>query len=121
MSNSTTVSLESLYDSAVASFEEARDAGENPSADDWIKRYPDVADRLRAYLTDAREMQKITDPLAVPDVVPPKIPDYEFESEPPKTGGMGKVFKARKLSTQQTVALKTIRTDLLENLSLDNR
>lgn len=121
MSNSTTVTLDSRYDSAVASFEEARDAGGNPSTNVWIQRYPDVADRLCAYFADARKMAELTNPIAVPDAIPPTVPDYEFDREPPRIGGMGKVFKARKQSTQQTVALKTIRTDLLENLSPDNR
>jgi serine/threonine protein kinase len=107
---------------AIAAFEEARDAGANPSPTEWLLRYPDLANRLREYFADARNLRGLTSPVAVPATLLPDIPDYDIiEPVAAGTGGMGMVFKARKKSTQQIVALKVIRPDLLENLTPDQR
>jgi WD40 repeat protein len=107
---------------AIAAFEDARDAGANPSSAEWLIRYPDLADRLREYFADARNLRGLASPIAVPATLLPDIPDYDIiEPVAAGTGGMGMVFKARKQSTQNIVALKVIRPDLLENLTPDQR
>jgi WD40 repeat protein len=117
-----TYSSDERFHEAIAAFEEARDAGSNPTVTEWLKRYPDVADRLREYFADARNLRGLASPIAVPATLLPDIPDYDIiEPVAAGTGGMGMVFKARKQSTQQIVALKVIRPDLLENLTPDQR
>jgi WD40 repeat protein/serine/threonine protein kinase/tetratricopeptide (TPR) repeat protein len=102
---------------AVAAFQEARDAGENPATTEWLLRYPDVADRLRAFFAGEKQLRIIASPVRsmFSAVKVPNIPDYQILGDP-LIGGMGLVFKALRKSTGQTIALKLIRPDLLAGL-----
>jgi WD40 repeat protein len=112
-----TFSPDDRFLEAVAAFEEARDAGANPTEAEWLQRYPDVADRLRKYFACAKQLREIAGPLPTRciDSKVPDVPDYVI-LEPLPPGGMGVVYKALRKSTGQTVALKLIRPDLLAGL-----
>ena len=59
-SEPTTVSYdpEERFHEAIASFEEALDAGQSPDPRDWLARYPDVAERLREYFADREGIER---------------------------------------------------------------
>ena len=41
---------------AIASFEQARDAGPNPDPQDWLRRYSDVAPELAKFFADEQDL-----------------------------------------------------------------
>jgi serine/threonine protein kinase len=108
---------------AIASFEEAEDAGRHPDPQEWLRRYPEVAERLVGYFAARKRVKALATPLLPPvagaDPVP-EIPDYQI-LEVIGPGGMGVVYKARQRSTDSVVALKVIRADRLEGLSAEQR
>jgi len=113
---------------AIASFEQARDAGAVPDPRQWLDRYPDVAGRLAEFFADQHELRRrLGDglPDSRPGQVPPpemapQVPDYEIVEEVAR-GGMGVVYKARQVSANRIVALKVIRADRLEQPSPEER
>jgi WD40 repeat protein/tRNA A-37 threonylcarbamoyl transferase component Bud32 len=108
---------------AIASFEEAVDAGRHPDPQEWLRRYPEVANRLADYFAARKGVKALATPLLPPvagaDPVP-EIPDYQI-LEVIGPGGMGVVYKARQRSTDSIVALKVIRADRLEGLPAEQR
>jgi WD40 repeat protein/predicted Ser/Thr protein kinase len=123
--NSTTTGYDSedRFHEAIASFEEARDAGNNPDPNEWIARHPDLADRLSGYFADQRRMQNLvapTVPAHLDGEQVPEIDDYRV-LEQIGPGGMGIVYKALRISTNQIVALKVIRPDRLLGLPAEQR
>jgi serine/threonine-protein kinase len=108
---------------AIASFEQARDAGRNPDPADWLSRYPDLADRLPAYFADQQPLQRMAAPPSPTDIGAENVPDFEDYQilEPIGPGGMGLVYKAWQRSAGRVVALKVIRPDRLEGLSPEQR
>src|SRR6516164_6088717 len=113
---------------AIASFEQARDAGAFPDPRQWLNRYPEVAGRLAEFFADQNELRRrLGDghPDSRPGQVPPpemapQVPDYEIVEEVGR-GGMGVVYKARQVSANRIVALKVIRADRLEESSHEER
>ena len=113
---------------AIASFEQARDAGAVPDPRQWLDRYPEVAGRLAAFFADQHELRRrLGDGLAhsrlgqaSPPEMAPQVPDYEIVEEVGR-GGMGVVYKARQVSANRIVALKVIRADRLEQPSPEER
>jgi WD40 repeat protein/Tfp pilus assembly protein PilF/predicted Ser/Thr protein kinase len=108
---------------AIAAFEEARDAGLDPDPEEWLRRYPEVADRLADFFAARNGLQQLATPLlpaAGGADPPPDIPGYEL-LEVIGPGGMGLVYKARQRSTGGMVALKVIRADRLEGPSPEER
>jgi WD40 repeat protein/tRNA A-37 threonylcarbamoyl transferase component Bud32 len=106
---------------------QAVDAGEKPDREELLRRHPDLADELRAYLDDQDRMLELARsfrerPTLLPDTAEkPATPvaaelgsfgDYEL-LEKIAEGGMGVVYKARHLKLNRTVALKMIRADQL--------
>src|SRR5438445_4843092 len=53
------------FHSAVAGFEEARDAGRTPDPNEWLARFPDVAARLAVYFATQRRLTCLATPPAV--------------------------------------------------------
>lgn len=105
---------------AIVSFEEARDGGLAPDPLDWLNRFSDVAERLRAYFVNSQNLRGLT---RAADAEFPDLGAFaDYDSlELISKGGMGVVYKARRKSTQQIVALKLIRPDLLQGLSPERR
>jgi WD40 repeat protein/predicted Ser/Thr protein kinase len=123
---------DSRLNEAIASFEQARDAGQNPNPQDWLTRYPEVASQLAEYFADQEFMKRLAGPLR-PEAGPealvsggepetfPEIPGYQI-LEVIGRGGMGVVYKAQQLNAFcRPVALKVIRPDRLEGLSPEVR
>jgi WD40 repeat protein len=101
---------EDRFTEAVASFEEAHDAGLNPDREKWLVRYADVAKRLRQYFADRERIQRQAEPLllAAPvGALPRPFGAYELLEEIGR-GAMGVVYKARQVNLKREVAVKVI-------------
>jgi WD40 repeat protein len=116
---------EARLNEAVAAYVEATEEGQPPDPEQFLARYPDLADELRAFLDDRARFARAAGDLAAPP--PPAdaatLPaaagaplatvryfgDYELLQEVAR-GAMGVVFKARQVSLNRVVALKMILT-----------
>src|SRR5262249_36527332 len=115
-------------DEAVAAYYEALEAGRPLSPDEFLGRYPDLAEELASFLdappafahhagrAPAPQRANEVPTVAEGEVPPGAVPvldtvryfgDYELLEEIAR-GGMGVVFKARQVSLDRTVALKMI-------------
>jgi tetratricopeptide (TPR) repeat protein/tRNA A-37 threonylcarbamoyl transferase component Bud32 len=109
--------VEQRLDDAVTAYLEAAESGGAPSRQEWLARYPDLAEGLSTFFADTDRVRCWTDPLcqAVADVSPWKpasFGDYELVAEIGR-GGKGVVYEARQISLNRTVALKMVRIDQL--------
>jgi WD40 repeat protein/serine/threonine protein kinase len=86
--------LDAEFDSACDEYFKAMEDGERPDHDRIIARHPKVAELYRKFMK------------SLPADFP-QIPDYEIMEEVER-GGMGIVFKARRIKDDGLVALKTI-------------
>src|SRR5262249_31744250 len=110
--------LEDRLHEAIASFEEARDAGLNPDPAEWLARYPDVAERLREDFAAAGLLQRLARP--PPQAPAPAVKGYRILGLL-GAGGMGMVYRAVQEGTDRVVALKVIRPDLLAGMPPEQR
>src|SRR5262245_15239941 len=121
---------EKPVDRIIAAFVEAREAGQQPDPDDWLRRHPEAAEELAAFFEDQALFHRRAAPLRECltgsqvvqarslDIPEPgtKLGDYELLEEIAQ-GGMGIVFKARQTQLNRLVALKMIRTGQLASPS----
>jgi WD40 repeat protein/tRNA A-37 threonylcarbamoyl transferase component Bud32 len=104
------------------------DRGEAVDREEFLARYPDLAEELRAYFAGSDEVERLgRAPESTTDGDPRphrpeeamtvegearRVGDYEL-LEQVGEGGMGVIYKARQVRLRRLVALKMIRTDRL--------
>ncbi len=114
---------EERVNEAVASYLDATARGQPPDVAEFLARYPDLTDELRAFLDDRQRFTRAAGapPAAeavtlLPDAAFPMPPtggtvkyfgDYELLEEIAR-GAMGVVYRARQVSLNRVVALKMI-------------
>jgi len=54
---------EVLLDEAVTAWLQAAESGQQPSEQEWIRRYPDLADELRAFFASEKSIGRAAAPL----------------------------------------------------------
>src|SRR5262245_3451774 len=95
-----------MLESVVADFLQAEEAGQPQSQQDWIARYPDLADDLKTFFSSRQIVPRLW-PIRPLCETPSQMGDYEL-LEPIARGGMGMVYKARHQRLNRIVALKLI-------------
>jgi WD40 repeat protein len=119
-------SRERLLEQAIAAYYQASEAGQEPDREAFLARYPELADELRSFFADQKQLARFA--AALPAATPgaeaptlaPDLPaadsslgtvryfgDYELLEEIAR-GGMGVVYRARQMSLNRIVALKMI-------------
>ena len=86
------------------------EAGKAPDIEEYLKRHPRVADRLRKCLQSLRCVEQAggrLEPTDLSDPGPRTLGDYRLIREIGR-GGMGIVYEAEQLSLQRHVALKVL-------------
>jgi tRNA A-37 threonylcarbamoyl transferase component Bud32 len=125
-------SRERLLEQAIAAYYQAAEAGQEPDREAFLTGYPEVAEELRSFLADQKQLARFAEGLppavspaaAAPETAPTIAPsqsaadsslgtvryfgDYELLEEIAR-GGMGIVYRARQMSLNRPVALKMIR------------
>ena len=112
-----------ILDEVLAEYLRAIESGGNPSRDDLLARYPQLASELREFFANHDRMGHLARPLREPTAAArSSVPgerihyfgDYEVLEEIGR-GGMGVIYKARQVSLNRVVALKMILAGRLAN------
>src|SRR5262249_23792136 len=97
----------------IADYLAACEAGAPPDRDELLSKHADIAESLRAFLTDHDRIRRAVPlPRSAGAAVPPLgtikyFGDYELLDEIAR-GGMGVVYRARQVSLNRIVAVKLI-------------
>ncbi len=116
--NAPARTVESLIGLVVEEFTDQVNSGQRPTIDDYVARYPDLADELRQVLPAVEMMGHIAD---APDTLndgshddataaghpPGCLGDFRILREVGR-GGMGVVYEAEQISLRRRVALKVL-------------
>ncbi|MGO9112123.1 MAG: WD40 repeat domain-containing serine/threonine protein kinase, partial [Thermoguttaceae bacterium] len=120
-------------DEIISAYLEAVDVGRTLDRQEWLRRYPEFAAELEAFLADYEHVDRMAEPLRPASPLPPErgvsggaetmgsgqpaglsagatvryVGDYELLEEIAR-GGMGVVYKARQISLNRIVAVKMI-------------
>jgi WD40 repeat protein/tRNA A-37 threonylcarbamoyl transferase component Bud32 len=133
---------EQRLDEVATAYLMAVEAGQRPDRQEWLARYPALADELRDFFADQDRCDRWATPLravaqaalvetprpdgqsgsgsgggppaSLPGTEGRSIGDYELLAELGR-GGMGVVYQARQKSLNRLVALKMIRVDHLDS------
>ncbi len=97
------VTLDSLAEDFLA----ARRRGENLSVEDYARRHPDLADRIRELFPVLETLEAAGEHVAAPELPGRELGDYRILRELGR-GGMGIVFEALQVSLDRRVALKVL-------------
>lgn len=112
------------FNEALAAYYEEIEAGLSPNVEEFLARYPDLADELASFFSAKEAFEHGAAPLLPGPGTSPAVQeapsgtkiryvgDYELLEEIAR-GGMGVVYKARQLSLERIVALKMIRAGAL--------
>jgi serine/threonine-protein kinase len=124
MSNAQTQPYSPL-EVALVVYELARERGEALDRDEFLARFPEIADELRPLFDAVTQIEHFACPLREalagrPPLAVPVIEGYEI-LEQIGMGGMGIVYKARQRGPEQLVALKLLRPDWLAGLDEPTR
>ncbi len=107
--NTTKISsLEALVGEVADDFTQRLNRGDQPQVEDYVRRYPELADLLREVLP-AISLFRIwsDDPAQGESSSPPRLGDYDLLREVGR-GGMGIVYEAKQVSLDRRVALKVL-------------
>src|SRR5579859_5051556 len=117
-----------LLDRLADEFAERYRRGERPSLQEYVDRYPDLADEIREYFPALAEVEQVKEnrrevqepPSHGP--LPPleRLGDYRIIREIGH-GGMGVVYEAEQVSLGRHVALKVLPQQLLANAQTKRR
>src|SRR5262249_48307346 len=113
MNVSTLSTRENELEDIILAYLTAVDAGQAPSRQELLSRYPQFASDLMAFFADQDQTVSCVSPFRQvgpgPAVVlqDPSFGDYSLEQELGR-GGMGVVFRAHQVSLHRAVALKMI-------------
>jgi serine/threonine protein kinase len=110
---------------ALVEYELAREQGKALVRDKFLAQYADLADELKPLFDAVPHIEQFACPLreallGKPPLAVPTPDGYEI-LEQIGMGGMGVVYKARQMGTEQLVALKLLRPDWLASLDEPTR
>src|SRR5215207_8888869 len=121
-------SRQALLEDVLSEYMQRLDRGEAVDREQFLARYPELAEGLRSYFAGSDELEHLGrqprggtasfPSRARPEEAPraedkgQRVGDYEL-LEQIGQGGMGVIYKARQLSLRRLVALKMVRTDRL--------